>query len=672
MPTAEEIERARAMLAGPQPGVLTSIPQPVAPQPTVADEMARASLPQRAPTFTAMPSGPMSPDQAAAAGMLGINPPPSAMPTMAPPTADQIARAPAYTPEMGPIQGVIGAAPPPQQTAAGQAIAQARDALLARSGSKGPVDLTPRGTLPPNERSEGKAAAPVPGGASVEAARQALAGRGGGGGGASPISKLQSTVKADEQRILGTYATEKEAMDKASRAEQMQTDDAAQRMKGMANDVEARAAEEAGYQRDYEEQRNAFRAQTQQLTEEIRTSKIDPQRLYGAPKFGSAIAIAIGGAVAGMFQAMKGGDNQFVSAINRNIDLDIQAQQSAIDNKKSAVQARNTLYGQLVASHQDAALARLQTKNAMLEAAKMQLDAEAKRLGNPIAAANAERAINAVDRQQAEIQRSIDVAERDAAIRAQAAAAAARAAAEERNFRRGVELEKLRQDNRKLDIEEMKETGGGKPGERFVATGTDPKSGAPVGFMARNGEVAKNVTEQLAALTQQRELVQQAIAIRDKEGALGRTVDRGIAQSALEGVGNLAVPFGQQLGVGKALAPNLGTPEWRQKAGQIGEQLKVGFIKANQLGTLDKGTQEVGERVIGDLTSRDTFNDDATNRARAYQENLDRQIRTLQKAQAGTQVAKVVGPDGRETYVPIGQAEGPDNKRTVPRGEPVR
>lgn len=670
MPTPEEIARARTMLGGFGPAPMPMMPTPPLAAPTVADEMAKASLPQRVPAFTTMPSGPMNPDQAAAAGMLGINPPPSAMPTMAPPTADQIARAPAYTPEMGPITGVVGAAPPPQTTAAGQAIAQARDALLARSKPKGPLDLAPRGAMAPNERSDGKpeATAGVPGG--PLAARPVA--RVGGAGGQSSIGKLQSAVKEDEKRILDTFDKQKDAMGAASRAEQMQTDDAAQRMSGMANDVEARAAEEAGYQRDYEEQRNAFRAQTQAITDDIRTSKIDPQRLYGKPTYGSAVAIAIGGALAGIFQAMKGGENQFVQTLNRNIDLDIQAQQAAIDNKKTALQARNTLYGQLVSSHQDATLARLQTKNAMLESAKMQLESEAKRLGNPIAAANAEQAINAVDRQKLEVQRGIDVAERDAAIRAQAAAAAARAAAEERNFRRGVELEKLRQDNRKLDIEEMKETGGGKPGERFVATGTDPKTGAPIGFLARNAEVAKNETESLAELTRQRDLIREARALREKEGALGRTVDRGIAQTALQAAGDLAVPFGPQLGVGRALAPNLGTPEWRQRASQIGEQLKVGFIKANKLGTLDKGTQEVGERVIGDLGSRDTFNEDTNNRAKAYEAMLDAQIANLRQSQAGTQVAKVVGPDGRESYVPIGQPEAPNNKRTVPRGEPVR
>jgi hypothetical protein len=638
MATPEEIARTRSMLGGFTPGVLPSIPQPVAPPPNVADEMARASLPQRAPTFTAMPSGPMSPDQAAAAGMLGINAPPAAM---APPTADQIARAPAYTPDMGPITGVVGAAPPPQTTAAGQAIAQARDALLARSKPKGPLDLAPRGAMAPNERSEGKP--PVPGSASVAAARQALVARGGGGGGASPINKLQSAVKADEQRILGTFDTEKKAMGDASRAEQMQTDDAAQRMSGMANDVEARAAEEAGYQRDYEEQRNTFRAQSQALTDEIRSAKIDPSRLYGEPKFGSAIAIAIGGAVAGMFQGLRGGENQFVNAINRNIDLDINAQQSAIDNKKSALSARNTLYGQLVSSHQDAALARLQTKNAMLESAKMKMEAEAKRLGNPVAAANAERGINAIDRQQASVQLDIDKAERDAAIRAQAAAAAARAAAEERNFKRGVELEKLRLEGRKIDVDEAKETGGAKLGERFVATGQDAATGAATGYLARNGKVAEERTNGLVAAKKSLQLVDRILALREEQGKLGRLTSRNDGSIA-------------------------GTPKWKTEAKSAATELQLQLKEVNKLGAISGSDAQMLERLAPSaVTNLDLIGDETNDQLRTLRSSLQRSVDTEGAQEAGAQVAKQVGPDGREVYVPLGRVQAPTNARAVPR-----
>jgi hypothetical protein len=639
MATPEEVARTRTMLGGFGPAPMPVMPAPVPASPTVADEMARASLPQRAPTFQAMPSGPMSPDQAAAAGMLGINAPPAAT---LPPTADQIARAPAYTPDMGPITGVVGAAPPPQTTAAGQAIAQARDALLARSKPKGPVDLAPRGAMAPNERSEGKP--PVPGSASVAAARQALVARGGGGGGVSPINKLQSAVKADEARILGTFDTEKKAMGDASRAEQMQTDDAAQRMGGMANDVEARAAEEAGYQRDYEEQRNTFRAQTQALTEEIRSAKVDPSRLYGEPKFGSAIAIAIGGAVAGMFQGLRGGENQFVNAINRNIDLDINAQQSAIDNKKSALSARNTLYGQLVSSHQDSALARLQTKNAMLESAKMQMEAEAKRLGNPVAAANAERGINAIDRQQASVQLDIDKAERDAAIRAQAAAAAARAAAEERNFKRGVELEKLRIENRKVDVDEAKETGGAKLGERFVATGQDPTTGAATGYLARNGKVAEERTNGLAASKKAVQLIDQILALREEQGKLGRFTSRGDGSF-------------------------LGTPKWKTEAKGAAAELQLQLKEINKLGAVSEGFDATTlERLApGNVTALDALGDETNDKLRAARARILSNAQNEGAQEAGTQVAKQVGPDGREVYVPLGRVQAPTNARAVPR-----
>jgi hypothetical protein len=272
------------------------------------------------------------------------------------------------------------------------------------------------------------------------------------------------------------------------------------------------------------------------------------------------------------------------------------------------------------------------------------MEAEAKRLGNPVAAANAERGINAIDRQQASVQLDIDKAERDASIRAQAAAAAARAAAEERNFKRGVELEKLRIENRKVDVDEAKESGGAKLGERFVATGQDAATGAATGYLARNGKVAEERTNGLAASKKAVQLIDQILALRDEQGKLGRFTSRGDGSF-------------------------LGTPKWKTEAKGAAAELQLQLKEINKLGAVSEGFDATTlERLApGNVTALDALGDETNDKLRAARARILSNAQNEGAQEAGTQVAKQVGPDGREVYVPLGRVQAPTNARAVPR-----
>jgi hypothetical protein len=61
------------------------------------------------------------------------------------------------------------------------------------------------------------------------------------------------------------------------------------------------------------------------------------------------------------------------------------------------------------------------------------------------------------------------------------------------------------------------------------------------------------------------------------------------------------------------------------------------------------------------------FSDDTKTRLSQLRANLSGRLKQEASTEAGTQVAKMVGPDGRTNYVPLGAANAPNNPRTVPR-----
>lgn len=100
-------------------------------------------------------------------------------------------------------------------------------------------------------------------------------------------------------------------------------------------------------------------AKRQALADEIASSKVDPSRFW---KDDAGMGRAMIAAVAGVFGVLgapaTGGKNAAVEQIDKAIERDMQAQQSAIESKKAGLAAQQSEYGLRVKMFQDERLAR--------------------------------------------------------------------------------------------------------------------------------------------------------------------------------------------------------------------------------------------------------------------------------------------------------------------------
>lgn len=481
-----------------------------------------------------------------------------------------------------------------------------------------------------------------------QVAAQARPSGGGGGSAGGGIASLTAARKADEQKVVGSYDTEKDAVLQGSRADQVRAVEQADAMDRMAREQADASAEEAAQQRDFEATKASYLGDSDRLNAEIREAKVDPGRLYGNPRGASgaltAIALALGGAAGGMLQGLKGGSNTFLDTINQGIDRDIASQEGAIRNMKDAAAGRQNLFSQLRQTHGDSALARNQAKLAMLESTKTTMEAQAIRMGTPVAMANAERNGALIDRQKADLQRQISGAAEAGAIRQAQAAAAARAAAEEQRFKRGVELEKLRLEGRKIDVDEAKNEGGGKLDGRFVSTGQTKDAAGntiPTGYMAASPEAAAKRKVGIDGSTRAMNLIGQILDRRDEQGTLGRTLSR------TEG------------GI-------FGSPEWKVKNSADQQALVLAIKDAEQLGAISESDKGLITGLVGENpNSVGLFSDDTKVKLSQLRQNIQKRMEQEAATEAGTKVAKVVTPDGRSAYAPLGGANAPSNARTA-------
>lgn len=461
--------------------------------------------------------------------------------------------------------------------------------------------------------------------------------------------------RADEQAYLASIGDERSAMGRANDAAQVRDDEAAQAEARIARQKEEYAANEASFQREEAQARDAFRAQTQKQIDEVRNGTIDPGRLYRDSGALTGVMVGIGGALAGMASALNKSDpDAFTKVIQRHIDRDVDAQVRGLAQKNAGIADRNTVYAQLVSDNRDAVLSRAQTTAAMLESARGMAAAEAKRLGTPEAQARFEALDAQLAQRQAQAHAAVDGAEEQAAARAaqamanaRAAAAAARQAAEERRIKYGIEFEKLRLEGRKIDVEEGKAGPGAKMGERFVATGQDPATGMATGYIARNEKVAEERTKGLVGAQASIAIIDRILARREQQGTLGRLTSRGDGSP-------------------------LGTPAWKTENKADHAALLAAVKDAWGLGVLSGSDMELVESHIGkDPNALDLIGDETNDRLKAARKAIEARIAAEGRQEAGTRVAKGVDARGRETFVPLGSTVTPTNPKDVKR-TPIR
>lgn len=522
----------------------------------------------RARTFFGAANGQPLPDAGApwgAAGPLGVG---QAPPPPAPPPLEELQGAPMSPP-------VPASMPEP----AGMSVAPAPDAAPVPVAAAAPAPARP--------------VAPMPG-------------VGGGGG-----------VDARGARVLGTYDTEKEAIQRKTEAEITREQTVAQdRMvaeqqhrDGLAD--QAQADKEAGEQ--FNREMGELRAERAKIAE----MKVDPKRLMKSDP-SLAVGAIIGGALGGFFQGMTGGrENQILSMIERKIDKDVSEQERLINERKGANVASMNALGELRSKYKDERTASLQLKSLQLESVKGTIDARAQALGTDVARANADTLIAGVDRKQAELDRQMAEERKRAAAAAASAKAAAAARERQQNFENSLKLAEL--DTKRMEA-------GGKAAEkldkdaaRFVATGQG-KDGQPTGFLARSPEEAAKKEAKLRAINNMRGLINRALEIRANTGTVGRWLNR-------EG------------------ALGLWTPEWQNQIRSIKAGTDLTLKDVKEAGALDKGLQEVAGKFTGDLESRGSSGDESLREA---MRQLDAEDANTKQGAAGQIAAKTTDEAGNE------------------------
>lgn len=281
----------------------------------------------------------------------------------------------------------------------------------------------------------------------------------GGGGGDSGLGGLEARYAAARKRQLGDFDRDKELAEE-------QGENRAQHVMTMAEwqiaDAEQKRRD-AIRQQQVEEQAQVehqkFLARNTELADDIGRQKIDLNRLAksmgAAEGMGHILDSALGGFVAGF----RGGPNDAVERFDRKVAQDIQAQMDEVDNKKTSLGARQSIFAQMLAETGDRRLAALQTRNLMYEAAKQKLAATDAQLGVPELKTNAQQAISAFQHQQDAMNAQISAEALQQKRAALAAAAAAQRAAEEKAWQRQMDLAKLGLERDKLSVEQMKAMG---------------------------------------------------------------------------------------------------------------------------------------------------------------------------------------------------------------------
>ena len=209
----------------------------------------------------------------------------------------------------------------------------------------------------------------------------------------------------------------------------------------------AKQAADAEEQRKVDEdaatRHQAFISRTEQLADEVGKMKVDPNRFFKNASTAQQVMMSIGAVAGGMLQGLQGGTNTFLDRLDRMVDRDISAQQSEIDNKKTQLSERRTVFGQLLQETGDRRLAAMQARGLTYEAAKGWIKARADALGTPEIYRNAQIAANAIDQRRDALWADMSKQAYASAVAGAQAAAAQRRAEQQRQWERQVKLAEL-------------------------------------------------------------------------------------------------------------------------------------------------------------------------------------------------------------------------------------
>lgn len=317
-----------------------------------------------------------------------------------------------------------------------------------------------------------------------------------------------------QKAILGTYTKEGEL---AGKEGELNADKIYGEAKGLRDstvqydqemkDIEEGAKRQAAKNADYLQR-------TQQLSDQIAQQKIDPHHYFAEASTGKKIALIASAALGGFLAGGTGGPNLAVKHMEDEMDRDINVQKSNIDNARQGVAMRRSIYGDMVQATDNDTLRQLGAKKASLEAAKQIIGAEAMRYDSDLARARAGELMNTIDRQSKGLEDNMIEAMKAAQARAAAAAASARGAADDKMWKRSMEVAHLNteqmkagKDSHDTQTKEQQELQG-----RWIPA---------LGGFAASAQDAKEIKERTAAMGNLQAGLQEAARLREEIGATG-------------------------------------------------------------------------------------------------------------------------------------------------------
>lgn len=385
---------------------------------------------------------------------------------------------------------------------------------------------------------------------------------------------------------------------------------------------DARRREEAALQvsilRDQEMKARAddFDKQAKALSAE----KLDPGRFWAtksAPqKIATFVSIALGGFLAGA----RGGENMAMKQVNEEIERDIKAQETSFHIKRAGLDASQTAYGQAVQRYNSTDAARSFARAAALDSVAAEIQRQQAQNKGVESQNRADAALAELAQQRAQqIQQGIAFVQPSATgptynvanrLGPQTAAQvnAQIAAEEERGF-------KLSEIDRKAQGEAGKDSAKGAADreKRWVPTSSTGK-----GYYAPTEKEGSEHREVQASTQEVLDLVDRINTNSASLGYTGRVSD--------------------------ALASKVGLKSTSARKVQTDSVALIGALnRMNKFGALDKGTQDILDKMIGDPTSvMGNSTELSTIRANAIEKR-----RQIEKSSTGSKPSAV--PEGSQT-----------------------
>ncbi len=296
--------------------------------------------------------------------------------------------------------------------------------------------------------------------ASMAAPAPARPGGGGGGAPGGGLGGLREAFMAARRRQLGDFETDKELAGQMGVDKSVRTMAVADLERAQAARVQRDAELQQQADAEASEKHQAFLARNEKLADDIGRQRIDPKKLAGNTTIGEDIVDIIGSIAGGAIAGAKGGPNQYMQLLERNLDRMIAAEEKNIDNKKASLAARNSLFGQMLQETGDRRLAAMQTRNLVYEAAKQKIAADAAELGVPEIQTGAQQQVAEIQHKQDALNSQLSGEAYQQAVQQANAAASAQRAAEENAWKRQMQVMEMGFKRDELDLKRAQALGG--------------------------------------------------------------------------------------------------------------------------------------------------------------------------------------------------------------------